>query len=109
MPATDYISIYVTAGSKEEAQKIARTVVEKRLAACANVSPIESIYWWKGKVQEQVEYSMLLKTRRSKLGEVIEAVRAVHSYDVPCIVALPILAGHQDYLKWIAAETPDKE
>ena len=103
MPAT---LVYVTASSREEALKIARTVVEERLAACANVfQPITSVYWWEGHVQEEGETSFILKTRAALVEALTERVRALHSYTCPCVVALPIAAGNPAFLSWIENET----
>lgn len=103
MPAT---LVYVTASSREEAFKIARTVVEERLAACANVfQPITSLYWWEGKVQEEGETSFLLKTRADLVEALTQRVRALHSYTCPCVVALPVAAGNPAFLSWIDNET----
>lgn len=94
--------VYVTCGNSGEAEKIAKAVVEERLAACANIFPrIRSFYRWKGKVQEDSEIVMILKTTRSLFPLLEERVRALHSYECPCIVALPIEAGNVSFLKWI--------
>jgi periplasmic divalent cation tolerance protein len=101
-----HFTVYVTAPNRETARAIARTVVEERLAACANLlGPIESVYWWDGKVQEEGEAAFLLKTSEERLSALIARVKALHPYQVPCIVAWPIAAGHQPYLDWISAET----
>lgn len=98
--------VYVTASSREEAVTIGRAVVGERLAACANVlDGMQSIYWWDGKLNEEGEAAMILKTRSELLPALIARVRALHSYDCPCVVALPIADGNPDYLQWIAAET----
>ena len=98
--------VYVTASSKDEALKIARAVVEERLAACANVfQPITSIYWWDGKLQEEGETSFLLKTRADLVDALTQRVKALHSYTCPCVVALPVAAGNPDFLAWIDNET----
>jgi periplasmic divalent cation tolerance protein len=90
---------YVTAGSRAEALAIARTVVEERLAASANVlDGATSIYWWRGALQQAGEAVLILKTRT-------ERIRELHSYECPCVAALPISAGNPQYLDWIAAET----
>lgn len=100
------ILVYVTAGSKDEALTIARAAVEERLAACANVlSPITSIYWWEGKVQEEGEVSLILKTRADLVPALTQRIKALHSYTCPCVVALPITAGNPDFLAWIDTET----
>ena len=101
-----FLWIYVTAGSREEATTIGREVVGARLAACANVvGGMESIYWWEGEIQEDEEVVLIFKTRETLLAELIEKVKSLHSYDTPCVVALPILDGHPDYLQWLADET----
>jgi periplasmic divalent cation tolerance protein len=98
--------VYVTASSRDEALKIARMVVEERLAACANVfQPITSVYWWEGKVQEEGETSFLLKTRTELVEALTQRVRALHSYTCPCVVALPVAAGNPAFLSWIDNET----
>ena len=98
--------IYITVGSRDEALAIARTVVEERLAACANVlSGATSVYWWEGAVQEDGEVPMILKTREDLVEPLVERVRELHSYDCPCVVALSIAAGNPDFLSWIAGET----
>ena len=98
--------VYVTASSKDEALAIARTVVEERLAACANVfQPITSVYWWEGKLQEEGETSFILKTRADLVEALTQRVKALHSYTCPCVVALPIAKGNPDFLAWIETET----
>ena len=98
--------IYVTASAPEEAARIGRALVESRLAACANVFPaMTSIYWWQDELQEDREVALILKTRQDLVDDVIAKIKEVHSYDCPCVVALPIKAGNPDFLDWIAAET----
>ncbi len=102
----DAFLIYVTAKDAEEARRIAKTVVDERLAACANLlGAIDSIYRWLGAVCEDQEAALILKTSGARKQELIDQVRALHSYDCPCIVALPIADGNPDFLRWIAAET----
>lgn len=99
-------SIYMTAGSIDEARAIAADLVERRLAACVNLVPgIRSIYRWQGEVADDAEVAMFAKTRAALVDDLIARVKALHSYDCPCIVALPISAGNGDFLDWIAAET----
>jgi periplasmic divalent cation tolerance protein len=98
--------VYMTAASRDEARKIGRALVEGRLAACANViDGMESIYWWEGKLTEDREAVLIAKTRAELVPALTERVKQLHSYSVPCIVALPILAGNPAYLGWLAAET----
>ena len=102
--------IYVTAADKSEATAIGKAMVERRLAAFANViDGMNSIYWWKGKIEEATEAVLILKTQRPKVGALIAAVREVHSYECPCVVALPIQEGNPDYMDWIAASTEGEE
>lgn len=101
--------IYITAGSEAEAARLGRSLVEARLAACANViAPVKSIYWWDGAVQEDTEAALVLKTRADLVDALIAKVKDEHSYDCPCVVSLPIEAGNPDYLAWINAETQAK-
>ncbi|MEE8445521.1 MAG: divalent-cation tolerance protein CutA, partial [Alphaproteobacteria bacterium] len=100
--------IYITAASADEAATIARTLVAERLAACANVfPPVRSFYWWEGKVQDDAEVVLIAKTRAALVPRLIERVKALHSYDCPCVVALPIEAGNPEFLAWIDGETAD--
>ena len=100
------VMVYVTAGSRAEAAKIGRTIVEERLAACANVVPeIASYYWWEGAVQEDNEASLILKTRLELVENVISRVKELHSYDCPCVVSFSIADGNKDFLNWIIKET----
>ncbi len=98
--------VYITAASQDEAARLGRSLVEARLAACANViGPLRSFYWWDGAVREDTEVALVLKTRADLVDAVIAKVKDEHSYDCPCIVALPIEAGNPEYLAWIDAET----
>ena len=96
----------VNAGSRAEALRIGRAVVEERLAASANViGGVSSIYWWQGRLEEADEVLLILKTRAELVAALIARVTQLHSYDCPAVVALPIAAGNPDYLRWIASET----
>ena len=98
--------IYITTSSRDEALRIGRAVVADRLAACANVLPgITSVYRWQGEIQEDGESSLILKTRSDLVARLTARVKELHSYDCPCVVALPITAGNPDFLQWIAEET----
>lgn len=97
---------YITANSSDQAWRIGRTLVQARLAACVNIIPgMNSIYWWEGEIQEDAEMIVIAKTRESLLPKLIETVKSVHSYDCPCIIAVPVLGGNPDYLDWIGRET----
>jgi periplasmic divalent cation tolerance protein len=97
---------HVNVGSRAEALRIGRALVEERLAACANViDGLSSLYWWRGRLEEAGEALLVLKTRGELVPALIERTRQLHSYECPSVVALPIAAGNPDYLRWIAAET----
>ncbi len=96
---------YVTAPDREVARRIARAVVEDRLAACANLWPVESTYRWKGAIEEASEFVIVFKTRGSLLPRLIDEVRRLHPYEVPCIVTYPMGPALPQYLEWIDAET----
>ena len=95
--------VLVTCGTLKKARQIARTVVSKRLAACVNISlsPVESFYTWKGKLEKAREYLLVMKTTAKRLAELEEEVKRLHSYDVPEFIAVPIVAGSADYLGWL--------
>jgi len=96
--------VLVTCGTLPEAKRIARAAVKARLAACVNVmlSPVESIYRWKGKVEISREYLLLMKTTAKRLSELERMVRSLHSYDVPEFLVLPVVSGSREYLGWLA-------
>jgi len=96
-----HIAIFITASSKKEAAKIAQVLIENKLAACVNIiDGIESIFWWQGKVDRAKEALLIVKSSRGRLSALIKVVKALHSYDIPEIIALPITGGNKDYLKW---------
>jgi periplasmic divalent cation tolerance protein len=101
---TDKIVVLVTCGSAKEARKIVRAVVEKRLAACANIltSPVHSVYRWKGRVESAKEFLLIIKTTKARFPKLKSAVKRLHTYEVPEIIALPIIAGASNYLTWIS-------
>ena len=99
---TDAIVIFVTAGSAAEAETIARTLVEEQLAACVNIlNPFRSIYRWEGKLADDQEWLLLIKTRAERFSAVEARVKALHSYQVPEVIALPIVQGSEGYLRWL--------
>ncbi|HVC68940.1 MAG TPA: divalent-cation tolerance protein CutA [Acidimicrobiales bacterium] len=103
-----FYQVSVTAPSPEEAGSLGQMVVGRRLAACAQISgPISSTYWWDGEVRSAPEWQCTLKTTSSRLEELMAAVREAHSYEVPEIIATPIVTGEPAYLAWIAGETGD--
>jgi periplasmic divalent cation tolerance protein len=107
---TDKRIVLTTAASEEEAHKIARHLVERRLAACVNVVPqIASIYRWQGEVEEAREWLLIAKTTSAAFGEVRQAIAELHSYDVPECICLAIEDGSATYLEWIAESVSVKE
>jgi periplasmic divalent cation tolerance protein len=95
--------VFVTCPTRGLARKIARAVVQRRLAACVNVvhSPVESFYTWKGKLEKAREYLLMMKTTAKRLAELEREVARLHSYDVPELIALPIAEGSAKYLSWL--------
>lgn len=103
---SESIVVFVTCGSEEEALKIANALVEEHLAACANlVSPIRSIYRWEGKIWDEKEWLLIIKTQKQRFDELEKKVKSLHSYSVPEIVSLPIVEGSSSYLDWISENT----
>jgi periplasmic divalent cation tolerance protein len=100
---TDKFLVLVTCASSAEAKRIARAVVEQRLAACVNILPgtVSSIYHWKGKVESSRERLLLIKTSQKRLAKLQVAVERLHSYEVPEFIALPIATGSRAYLAWL--------
>jgi periplasmic divalent cation tolerance protein len=97
-----FVIVFCTCASEEQATMVARGVVEKHLAACANIlPPIQSVYWWQGQIEVAPERLLLFKTTEDRFDELRDAVIAMHSYAVPEIVAVPITAGSDPYLAWI--------
>ena len=102
MDQTSAIIIFITASSSEEAQKIAKALVEEKLVACVNIIPqIKSIYWWEGKVCKDDEVMLISKTKQSLCTTIVDRVNALHSYEVPEIISFPISEGSPEYLSWI--------
>jgi periplasmic divalent cation tolerance protein len=100
-----YIVIHVTVKDIEEGRKIAKSIVKRRLAACVNIMPeIESHFWWKDKLETAKEVMLFIKSREALLPEIIKAIKKLHSYSIPEIIALPITGGSRDYLEWIESE-----
>ncbi len=102
----EFVEVRTTIDTKEGAQKIAETLVSKRLAACVQVGgPITSTYWWQGKIEVAEEWICTVKTRRELYEKLEQAIREVHSYDEPEILATLIVAGSSGYLNWLLSET----
>ncbi|MFH0919351.1 MAG: divalent-cation tolerance protein CutA [Fibrobacterota bacterium] len=104
--AEKFSLLYITASSKKEARFIGRVLVQKRLCACVNIlDKMESHYWWKGELETGHETVLIAKTRNRLVKKAIREVTSLHSYECPCIVALPITDGYPGFLDWIKAET----
>jgi periplasmic divalent cation tolerance protein len=102
---SEFLSLYVTSPSREVAEKIGRTLVEERLAACVNIiAATHSIYWWKGTIEEATEVVLIAKSRAAHFEELEKRISELHPYGCPCM-AWPIAAGHRPYLDWVAQET----
>jgi periplasmic divalent cation tolerance protein len=97
-----YTIIFITASSKKEAQVIAKALLKNKLVACVNIiDRIESLFWWQGKIDQAKETILVVKSRKEKLEKIIKRVRSLHSYEVPEIIALPLIGGYKPYLDWI--------
>jgi len=102
----EYVIVYMTAADLKEAKKIQQVLVAEKLAACVNIlSELDSFYWWKGKKEGAKEIAVIAKTRKGLVDKLTKRVKEIHSYEVPCVVAFPIIGGNQDFLKWIGENT----
>lgn len=102
--------LYVTAKDEDEARGIGRALLEARIAACINILPVmHSMYWWEGVIQEEREVVLVAKTTGALVGKATERIKELHSYDCPCVVAIPIEDGNQDFIRWIEQETQSPE
>jgi periplasmic divalent cation tolerance protein len=107
MPDPEYAIVLITVGSLEEADKIAQALVERMLAACVNIIPsITSVYRWQDEVQRDSEVLLIVKSRRDVFEHLARCVKELHSYETPEIIALPIVAGDVDYLRWLNRSVP---
>lgn len=103
------IVVFVTCGSEEEALKIGRTLVEKHISACVSIiSPIRSIYYWEGKICDENEWLMIIKTQKKRFEELKEEIKSLHSYSVPEIIAFNVSECYPPYLKWLIDTTEFK-
>jgi periplasmic divalent cation tolerance protein len=102
---TDIRLLYVTTKDVSQAREIARTLLDRRLIACANILPqMESIYRWKGQIESGTESVLILKTEERLVDEVTQAVHELHSYEIPCVLSLNVEAGAGDYIDWLKSE-----
>lgn len=101
---TEYCTLYVTVPDKAEAISLCRTMISEKLVACANISEaMLSLYEWEGRLCEDYERAIFMKTRKDRAAEVTARIKQLHSYDTPCIVQWDITGGNEDYLKWISS------
>jgi len=98
------IFIYITCPNKKEAKKIGNFLIQKRLTACCNIFPIESIYWWQKRIVKNREVVLIAKTLKKNFKKVEKEVKRLHSYTVPCILEIPITQGSKDFLNWLEKE-----
>jgi periplasmic divalent cation tolerance protein len=102
----EHIVVFITVADEEEARLISRVLLKQRKVACINIIPgVNSLFWWQEKIDSAEESLLVIKTRSVLLDEIIQLVKEIHSYDVPEIIALPIIGGNRDYLEWIDNET----
>jgi periplasmic divalent cation tolerance protein len=97
--------VYITAPTKKEAKRIANVLVSEKLAACCNIFKMDSVYWWKGKIEKTGEYGIFAKTKKSLVEKIIKRVKEIHSYSVSCIISFEIEKGSKDFLNWIEKST----
>jgi periplasmic divalent cation tolerance protein len=100
----EHLIILVTASSDVQARRIARKLLQDKLAACVNFVPVDSMFVWKGEIQEEEEVLMIIKSRSEVFDDLMNTVKAIHTYDTPEIIGMPIVLGSDDYLKWINHE-----
>ena len=101
---TGILVVFITT-PKDKGSTIASRILEKKLAACVNISPVESIYWWREKLEKDEEELLIIKTTISKFEDLVEEVKKIHPYEVPEIIAFPIIACNKEYCEWIRKET----
>jgi periplasmic divalent cation tolerance protein len=100
-----FVTVYITCKDKKEAAFISKSLLKERLIGCANILPSESMYWWKNKIKKQKEYVIFAKTHKKHQSTIINAVKRLHSYKVPCVNFLPVEIGNFDYANWLEKET----
>lgn len=96
--------IYSTAGSLKEARKIANVLIRNKLVACINAFPVSSFYKWKGKFCNEKEIALIIKTKKENVEKVMEKIKNIHSYDLPCIISWDINKGNKEFLQWMSGE-----
>ncbi|MHA1594968.1 MAG: divalent-cation tolerance protein CutA [Candidatus Baldrarchaeia archaeon] len=110
METPEYVLIITTTPSRESALRIAKVLLDRKLVACVSIlENAKSLYWWEGKIEEAVEYVLMIKTTKKKSKSAISVIKKEHPYEVPEAIILPIIDGLEDYLKWIGEVVNDKE
>ncbi|MEM2928405.1 MAG: divalent-cation tolerance protein CutA [Nitrososphaerota archaeon] len=105
----EYIQVFTTTEKREDAEKIAKSLIEKRLAGCIQIiGQISSIYWWKNKIETSQEWLCIIKSKRNLYEEIEKSIKEIHPYETPEIIAMPIISGSEDYLKWLDNELKKK-
>ena len=105
METSPYVVLLITTATVEEAQRISKVLLEQRKIACVNIVPrVNSLFWWQDKLDSAEESLLIVKTKASLLNEIVPLIKEIHSYDIPELIALPIIGGNQDYLEWILKE-----
>jgi periplasmic divalent cation tolerance protein len=105
MEEASKVVVFITTSSMEEAHKVANLLLDQRTVACVNIVPrVDSVFWWKGKLDSTQESLLIAKTKASLLTEIIKLVKSIHSYEIPEVIALPVIGGNEDYLSWIDSE-----
>ncbi|MBN1502774.1 divalent-cation tolerance protein CutA [Candidatus Woesearchaeota archaeon] len=97
--------VYITAGNVKDAKNISKHLLQKKLVACVNIFPIESMYWFNNELQENTEFSIIAKTRDENFEKIDSEIKKIHTYDVPCVVAWKIDKAHKPFEKWVSKET----
>jgi periplasmic divalent cation tolerance protein len=104
-----YIQVFTATESKENAEKMAKTLVRKRLAGCVQtIGPIASVYWWKKRIEKSEEWLCLIKSKRSLYDELEKTIKKFHAYETPEIITMPIVSGNEEYLEWLENELKQK-
>jgi len=108
MCETEYIQVMTTIDDLGKANKLSKLLVEKKLAACVQLMKVKSTYRWEGKIQSEIEYLLLIKTKKELYKELERVIKENHPYQVPEILAIPVIAGYSDYLDWVSQEVKKK-
>lgn len=100
---------YITTKTKDEAKRIARALLQEKLIAGANIFPLDSLYWWQEKICEEEEFALFMQSTKANFARIEEAVKTLHSYEIPCILSLAVTLGSADFLHWLKENTKKDE